>query len=553
MNEEDRTVMHLLHGSADAAGSAWLYDTAEATGSQPTGFAAELVSLGYIKSALWRGRSFWCALAIIGLVIGIGYKVKYPTQYQANTTILLPLDANNDGAINSDVAIAQSRAVASLAVHELGLMESPASFAEHYTITPPTTDEVMVITATAASSQAALSDANAVATAFLKFRANLENKDRDIAVSSLALQASRARQQVQLLTKQIADSSGRTSTAASQATLTSLQNRLGQANDALTNADSDIRTIDQQTTLQNKDSQVLDTAYLLPRSRKKPVLLAAAMGLFGGLVLGVGILAVRAVVSDRLRRRDDVAHALGAPVTLSVGAIRLRRWTPFRGHPAASRSAAVRLVVAQLRATIPQGPRKPLALAVVPIDDPRAAAVCVASLATSCAQDGMRVVLADLARGAPAARLFGVKRPGVAKTGERGAHLVVSMPDPADPAPIGPWRGPGAFAHAEPTREVAEVCAGADLLLVLATLDPALGGDHLATWVSDAVPVVTAGRSSWTKIHAVAEMLRLAQVELASAVLVGTDTSDDSIGVLRPEVDGSDELPQQGIADPLRG
>lgn len=91
-------------------------------------------------------------------------------------------------------------------------------------------------------------------------------------------------------------------------------------------------------------------------------------------------------------------------------------------------------------------------------------------------------------------------------------------------------------------------------MLVLATLDPALGGDHLATWASDAVAVVTAGQSSWTKIHAVGEMLRLAQIRVASAVLVGADSADDSIGVLQfVEAGGPDELPRQRVADPFQG
>lgn len=553
MNEEDQAVMRLLNGSADEAGPTWPYNDAAAE-SQSTGFAAELVSLRYIKSALRRGTRFWCALAIIGMVAGLGYKVAKPTPYQATTTVLLPMDSANNGAINSDAAIAQSYTVASLAEQKLGLTQSPQSFAKTYIVTPPTTNEVMVITVTAPSPQGALNEANAVATAFLQFRANLEITEQKIAVSSFVQQASQARHQVQSLTKQIADLKGQASAAGSQSTLTSLENRLGQANNALTNAESAIRTTQQQTTMQNKESEVLDAASLVPKSRKKPVLLAAAIGLFGGLVLGIGILAVRAVVSDRLRRRDDVAHALGVPIRLSVGAIRLRRLRPVRGGLAASRNPEVRLVVAQLRAAVPQSSRKPAALAVVPVGDPKAAAICVAALATLCAQEGRRVVLADLTSGATAGRLFGVKRPGVVTAGERAARLVVSIPDPANPAPTGPRPGFGGFAHAEPARELAEVCAGADLLLVLATLDPALGGDHLATWASDAVAVVTAGQSSWTKIHAVGEMLRLAQIRVASAVLVGADSADDSIGVLQfVEAGGPDELPRQRVADPFQG
>ena len=76
-------------------------------------------------------------------------------------------------------------------------------------------------------------------------------------------------------------------------------------------------------------------------------------------------------------------------------------------------------------------------------------------------------------------------------------------------------------------------CASADLLLTLVTLDPSLGAENLATWAASAVVVVTAGRSSWATINAVGEMIRLAGTSVASAVLVGTDKTDESLGVTR--------------------
>ena len=45
---------------------------------------------------------------------------------------------------------------------------------------------------------------------------------------------------------------------------------------------------------------------------------------------------------------------------------------------------------------------------------------------------------------------------------------------------------------------------------------------------------MTAGRSSWTRIHAVGEMIRLAGMSLVSAVLVGADKTDESLGVTQP-------------------
>jgi hypothetical protein len=88
-----------------------------------------------------------------------------------------------------------------------------------------------------------------------------------------------------------------------------------------------------------------------------------------------------------------------------------------------------------------------------------------------------------------------------------------------------------AQAQPEPGEEaLAAAYASADLLLTLVTLDPSLGAEHLATWAADAVVVVTAGRSSWERLHGVGEMVRLAGTRLVSAVLIGADNTDESLG-----------------------
>jgi hypothetical protein len=79
---------------------------------------------------------------------------------------------------------------------------------------------------------------------------------------------------------------------------------------------------------------------------------------------------------------------------------------------------------------------------------------------------------------------------------------------------------------------VVTACSSADLLLTLVTLDPALGADYLPTWASDAVVVVTAGRSSAEKVHGVGEMIRLSGIRLDSAILIDADRSDKSLGVI---------------------
>jgi hypothetical protein len=113
------------------------------------------------------------------------------------------------------------------------------------------------------------------------------------------------------------------------------------------------------------------------------------------------------------------------------------------------------------------------------------------------------------------------------------AHLIVTVPDRNDVAPAGPLAAGPRRGQPDPSvTPLVAACASANLLLTLLSLDPGVGADHLNGWADGAVTVVTAGRSSWTKIHAAGEMIRLAGTRLVSGVLVGADKHDDSLGVI---------------------
>jgi len=195
----------------------------------------------------------------------------------------------------------------------------------------------------------------------------------------------------------------------------------------------------------------------------------------------------------------------------------------------------MRRVVTYLRGAVPGSSRGPSSLAVVAIDDAQVVADVVASLAFSCATEGKQVVVADLSSDAHLARLLGVGDPGIHDVSRNGAKLAVVLPEPEDVAPVGPV--PSGASPAVPARANAALvaaCSSADLLLTLATLDPAFGGYHLGTWTADAVAVVTAGESSVEQIYSVGEMLRLAGTRLDSVVLIGADKTDESLGAVDP-------------------
>jgi capsular polysaccharide biosynthesis protein len=495
-----------------------------------------LVSLGFIKSYVKRRKRLWFATAAAGLLLGCGLYVTSPVSYQASTSVLLipgPYE-NINTAPNNDQAMAQTRTVAGLAVRELGLRESPGSFLGTYKVTP-ITERVIAFTASAPSSSQAVRYTAAVASAFLKFRAQELQTEQDLVLASLNDQVRQARQHLSSINSQIGQLSGQPGPSSQ---LKSLQAERTKVEGTLYNLQQSAlgnqTTNGSATAAAVKGSVVLDPATALVRPRLKPLVLDAVGGLVVGLLLGLAIVVIQALVSDKLRRRDDVAQALGSPVRLSVGAARQSRWLPGgRGGPAVG-DADVQRIVAHLGSVVPGNVRGSAALVVVPIDDLKLPATCLVSLATSLAQQGKHVVVADLTGGAPAARLLGVADPGVRTVNVQDTTLVVAVPESDDLTPVGPFGGRAASAQRSPFAEaVTTAWASANLLLTLATFDPALGGEHVATWATDSVAVVTAGRSSWTRIQAVGEMVRLSGMRLVSAVLVGADEADESLGIVR--------------------
>jgi capsular polysaccharide biosynthesis protein len=513
------------------------FDNVSSEDEWPADPPARLVSLAFLTGAIRRSKSFCYMMAILGLLIGCAIYKEFPTPYKASTSVLLtygPYEAGQ-GANLDNQAIAQTRTVATLAMDKLGLHQNPSSFLAMYKVST-VSSRMLLITFAAATPNDALRGANAVAMEFLQFRAAALNRAQEQVSASLNEQVSQAEQNVSSIKEQISQASAQASSAEQQSQLASLQAQLASATTTLTNLQQSLSgnaaTNEPATAAAVKNSQIIDAAGLLPRSHLRSLVLYPGAGLVAGAVVGMVIVVIRAIMSDRLRRRDDIADALGAPVKVSTGSLR-RNWrlliSPGRR---AARQAGIRRVVAHLGNVMPENAGSPPAMAVVAVDDPESAAVPLLSLATSCAQRGQRVLLADLADGACAARILGVRKPGVTIVNDQDHELVVALPEWDDVAPTGPLGlrpakdGPSDFTNA-----VAAACAEADVLLTLVTLNPWFGGDHLGSWATDAVAVITAGRSSWSRINAVGEMIRLSGTRLVSAVLMRPDRTDESIGV----------------------
>lgn len=536
MNDPDQTVTWLSAMGDALPGSLAAYEDSVGADDGPSADAgAGLVSLGFIGAALRRRARLWCALAIVGLIIGAGWNAKFPGAQKATVSVLLVDNPNLNPSdeVETDIALLQSTPVAAAVISQLGLHQTPSSFAGTYSVTQ-VSDQVLTINVGAATADEAVQRASAVAAQFLKYRAQFTLTQQQQTVAELDQQVSQAQQHLDSITKQISQVSSQPSSSTQQADLSNLQAQQKAATTALAEVrqyvTATLASAQTATQAMVRGSQVLDEASALKHSRLKGAVLYAVGGLAAGLALGMVIAIVGAVTSDRLRRRDDIAYAAGVPVGLSVGRLAEGRLLPgLRGR--AARRRDMERVIGHLRNAVPGSSRGPAGLAVVAVENEPVVAQAVVALAVSCAKQRWQVVLADLSAGAHAARLLRADKPGLSAVSAEGVHIMVMVPDAHEVAPAGPLPGQAApEGRAQPDESLTAACAHADLVLSLVSLDPNFGGEHLATWATNAVAVVTAGQSTSVRIRAVGEMVRLAGTHLDSVVVIDADSSDESLG-----------------------
>jgi capsular polysaccharide biosynthesis protein len=512
------------------------------TGERQPDASVGLASLGFIRAALRRRARVWCVIALVGLLAGGAYLKERPLAQTAIVTLLLasPPDSTAGQAIADDQAYIQSIPIAAQALRQLKLHEPVTVFIRHYSVTV-VTNSVLTITAKAPSSAEAVGEANALAEAFLLFQKKLLTSQTQLVNAQYNAAISQASQSVKSLNTVIKDLSEQHASPTVNAQLNNLKAERTRADSQLTITTQTLLGDEATNAAANASvivgSKVLTQAVPVPASGKKALAMYVGGGLIAGLVLGMGIVVIGALVSDRLRRRDDVARILGTPVRLSVGKIPVSRWQSGRRGLGLADNRHVQQIVEYLHDVARHSPGNPASLALIPVDDVQIPAACLAALALSCAHLGLHVVLADLCPGTPAARLLHVTEPGVVSVNTQGVDIAVVVPDADSVYPVGPLLK---SRRARAPKPLIAACRSADMLLTLAPLDPAFGGEHLSGWATSLVAMVTAGRSSAERIAAVGEMIRQTGIEATAGVLLDADKGDESLGVLHEQPTGRD-------------
>lgn len=473
---------------------------------------ARTATYRFMKSALRRRRRVWLGLAVLGLVGGVAVSAFFPPKYVASATLYLAYPTGTDSAVASqndlamlDTTAVGQRALAHLGIHRLAplqlLGKAPGQL---------TSNDVLTISISGPSPHQAIARVDAVAHAFLAFRAHQYDAQHRAVAASARSQIARLTTEVKALTGRIATLRA---TGGAGQNLTTLVDQRAADTAQITTLEQAVQQATLSSTEVNGGSRIITPGTVLPRSKSTALLRNGLTGLVVGLAVGIGGVLTYELLSDRLRRRDEIAAVLGSPVDLSVPRV---PWALVRRRSAAAlattRPVPVRMLEQHLKEYLE---RVSSTVLIVAIDDARIPAAAVAVLCHSLCAAGHEVVAVDTSDRLLLARTLDSPATG-ARTLDVGGPSAVTLIVPG-----APWD-----EDASPT-----VPPGADAALVLATLDLRYGAAHLLAWSSEAIVTVRAGGATAERIDAASRLLRSAGITVSSAVLLNADEGDESIGI----------------------
>lgn len=485
------------------------------------GYTGRIVDLRKVKDALRRHRAFWMACAVLGLAIGAVFHLAIPAKYTAVSMLYLTEPTNGSTyTLGDDVNLFDTTRVGERAFQLFrggGTGSLPGSYKAI-----AAGDFLMEIRAEASTRPRAVRWAKALASAFFSVRAKALDGQTALVDSSLGLQAKQLGADVQRINNAIDVLSGSPASPSTANQIAQLVSERGTDETQLTSLQNEVQQNLIEENVVKKGSYVLDPPVASVVDTKKIFAEDGLSGLVAGLAIGVGALVVGAIISDRPRRRAEVATLLGAPVELSLPREPEPAWLPGASarRQVKKPGPGLRLAQSRLQARVARLPRSSLALVSVGKGSVGTAAVLVAGTALSLAADGKRVALVDMAEGRPLARLFRVgSRDGAVRTvAIDGKQLRLAIA-PEDAMSL----------------DSMEVARGADAMLVLANADPAIGAEQLRSWAEAAVVVVRAGKVSDMLIEAAGDMLRSVGVPPISGILLGGDKGDETSGCVATE------------------
>lgn len=487
---------------------------------------SSVVTVGTLVLALRRRWRLCAGTAVGGIVAAFALSMAVPPDHTATTTMVLSHPPTSDSAreMLTDTQLLKSRTVARRAVTRLRLDASPSELISSYRVTA-LSDEILELRVSGPTSREAVRRADTIAAEFLRFRREeFERQSREV-VQALDKRRQALTEEFNALSDRInrfslAPAPGDDRAVREYGDLltrrASLDQQIGQLRQRIDSA-----LVDPVVVVER--SRVLDPASADDRSPLTAALPNVAAGAVAGAALGAAWLIVQeSVHSERPRRRAEVMASLGAPVPVSLGSLRgsaraqRRRLRRQRISPRPDIGRAVHHLQSEISFNTAGTP----GLVVVSVASDGPAALVLASVATELASEGRRVLVVDLSRSAAVGTILSAPKgkTSTARLGAASATMRVTVP--ADQSAV-----LGTEADVRESRQ------WADVVLVLATVDPATGVSYLREWATTAVAVVTRSRSTLTALRSTGELIRAARLDLMSVILVDADPGDETVGL----------------------
>jgi hypothetical protein len=524
----------------------------------------------FFRASLLRSWRLWVSIAVLGGLMGLAALVLMPARSTATASVLLarPPGADPVSAMATDTSLLGTRTVAQKVIDRLGLVESPEAFQATMTAEPESA-EILRIDVNGNDDRAALARAEVLVDEYLTFRAAQLRSLTDGLVARYETRIAAMNGQVKALTAEYGALSSQGKAGSSRAS--EILSERTSINSQISDAQRAIEVATLQTDAVITASHIIDRPHPVRHSAKRAAALNVGSGLIVGTTLGLGLVLFRALTSERLWRRQEVAIALKAPIHVGVPSTgqEIPAWRrPWRRSAAKAprhRRTSLwhhddleKLVHGLESAIIPPTGWSPTAtsttssrhqtqksIAVAALDNEPAGAALIEALQARLETLGRSVFVVDLsASGVLAQR----SEAGIVRTRQMAAQ--VYRPRRAPGLARGPVdTSPHAIIDLPRTGALRSAWDGADVVVALVHVDPDLVVTNLRTWVHQVVPLVTAGRNDAEYLETVSEIIRASGLDLPFAMMLGTDPRDTSLGV--PEQRRLEE--HERAQDPVRG
>lgn len=506
----------------------WRIEDPEPDPSPPGVVPGAWVSLHYLRSALQRRWWVIATTSSIGVLLALAALFLLPVPTTAASTVLLTHSPTDDPltAIQTDQSLLETRTVSESVVEQLALPVTPDEFRSSF-ISSQLSTELVEIELKAPSAGEAVRRLNALATTFLEFRNTQLKGQTEHTIQANDDQVSRLQASVSQLTQQynaaLAQGNGQVASDA--------LNRKSQLLTQIAALQSENQAAEVEVDSVTSASHVIDAAAVVPVSEPKRVVLGVMSGLIIGGGLGLAVVFVHTLLSNRLRRREDVATALGRPVAFSAGSVRAR--VPWRRS---RRRRSLDVLAKGLATLVPTGNGDSggrVSVALIGVGDLPSAATVLLAAARQLQASGERLFLVDL-------------------TGERWLMKVrrasrADLPIHSPHERGGPSYGRLSLATSaeiglEESDPLHDEWASASVVLVLGEIELGVGTGHLGIWAEHSVLLVGAGKATAELLRSIARMLTRTGPALEFAMLVRADRTDESVGLPRRV---ASEVPQR--------